>query len=110
MQFLSTAQKIEMVLKENNIPIYLIRTLVEFFLTIEEPAKNADVQVPFNSVFDLKKRFEDVKEILENRGFHPEVLLRNSIEFFRKNFQDIIIDPDLLCDIEEMEDMGNNMQ
>lgn len=110
MQFLSTDQKIEMVLKENNIPIYLIRTLVEIFLTIDEPTKNADVQVPFNSVFELKKRFEAVKEILENRGFHPEVLLRNSIEFFRKNFQDIIIDPDLLCDIEEMEDIDNNVR
>lgn len=104
MRFLPTDKKIIAVLEQNEIPAYLTSPLAELFLTLDEPSKNAETEIPFDSIDELVKKLETIKEIMENRGLHPEVLLRNSMEYFSKNFSDIVIDEELLCDIEEIKD------
>ena len=65
-RYLSTEQKIRLTLEENSIPKYLLATLTDLFLCIEEPSENADAEVPFESVNDLITVLEKVKEIEED--------------------------------------------
>lgn len=90
-------------LKNNNIPTYMIPPMMELFCMINEADKYADKEVCLNSVVELIKRLETFKEIYENRGFHPEVLLRNSMDYFEKHFSNVEIDKELLCEIEKVE-------
>ena len=90
-------------LKNNNIPIYMIPPMMELFCMINEADKYADKEVDINSVDGLIKKLKDLKEIYENRGFHPEVLLRNSMDYFEKHFSNVEIDKELLCEIEKVE-------
>jgi len=88
-------------LKKNNLPEYMISPVMELFSMISEADKYADKEVNINSVEELIEKLNDLKEIYENKGFHPEVLLRNSKDYFEKHFSNVEIEHELLCEIEK---------
>ena len=97
------SQQIYSILENNNIPKYIINRLVDFFMDMNQAYADSNASVKYESINDFIKELEILREIMLNQGFHPEVILRNSIKYFEENFSNIEIDPELLTDIEEME-------
>ena len=89
-------------LEDSKIPVYLTDRLCDLFLELQKPNESINAKVSFNSVQELIKELNVIKAIAENRGFHPEVLLRNSMAYFDRYFSKVEIDPELLTDVEEV--------
>lgn len=97
-KFNSTSE-IKKILIRSHIPNYLTDRLADLFMLLYEPSIQINKEIKFDSVEELIKELTTVKEIEENQGFHPEVLLRNA-QKYKQHFSDIEIDPELLTDVE----------
>ena len=93
------ADEIKNALYENNIPDYLTGRLTGLFMLLYAPSEHVDKEIKYDSVEELIKELNVIKEIEQNQGFHPEVLLRNA-QKYEQHFADVEIDPELLTDIE----------
>lgn len=89
------------IFKNSKLPEYCISPMVDLFMKLEGPSQDVTKDIDFKSVDQLIEKLNDLKEIYENKGFHPEVLLRNSRNYFEKHFSNVEIDHELLCEIEK---------
>ena len=96
--YLTTEEKIRLTLEKEDIPTYLISPLVELFMTIDAPCKDAEAEISFSSVFELITVFKKIKEIEAEKERHPAVILKKSLEHFSKDCNTTIKE-ELLCNI-----------
>lgn len=100
--YLSTEQKIRLTLEENDIPAYLISPLVDLFMTIDEPSKNPNAEVPFESVTQLIETLKIISRVIKLEGFHPAICQYNATKKYDEEWSKLLkkFDPDLVCKIE----------
>lgn len=88
------------ILRENNVPGYLIPDFEKLFMELDGPNQYYDKQVSINSVEELIAILEDILNTEKSKGMSIGVLRRTSKEYFDEHFPDIEIDEDLLTGIE----------
>lgn len=111
--FINDMSEIRQALINNQMPDYLIEKMVDFFCGLLEPYKNRNAEVPYNTMTDLIKELNIIKEIEKNIGFHSEILLRNFKRHFDNNLKQYIehdkgFDEMLLARITEIKDEDIN--
>lgn len=81
------------------VPEYIEKRLTDLFYTIVLPGKEYNAKMKYGSADELIEELEIIKDILEKKGYHCEIVLQYSREMCER-YADVIdsIDADLLTE------------